>query len=147
MNNEDFGYDQNQNRGPEDGGAYQSAQADAENISEVIENLSKPRTMIYSVLSLILGIASFILCCCGGWFGLGLGVLAIVFSIVSRRHLGYFDGMSIAGLVLGICGTVFGLVVVALNFLTASGMLDAYLEQFFLEMEEDLGGDFPRDEF
>ena len=46
MNNEDFGYDQNQNRGPEDGGAYQSAQADAENISEVIENLSKPRTMI-----------------------------------------------------------------------------------------------------
>ncbi len=147
MNNEDFGYDQKQNRGPEDGGAYYGTQSSAEDISSVVENLSKPRTMIYSILSLVLGIASFVLCCCGGWFGLGLGVLAIVFSCVSRRHLGYFDGMSIAGLVLGICGTLFGLVVVILNFVIDSGMLDAYFEELFREMGEDLGGDFPSDAF
>ena len=67
----------------------------------------RPKTMGWSVASLILGIVS-VVCCCFGWASLVLGALAIVFSLVSRKSLGYFDGMCIAGLVLGIFGIVFG---------------------------------------
>ena len=109
----------------------------------MVENLSRPRTMIYSILSLVLGIASCVLCCCGGWVGAGLGVLGIVFSVVARRHLGYFDGMSVAGLVLGICGTLFGVAFVVLGYVLDSGVLDAYLEEFFAELEQELESQYP----
>ncbi len=65
-------------------------------------------TKAWSVAALILSILS-LLCCCFDWLGLGLGILAIVFSIVSRGSLGYFDGMAVAALVVGIIGAVFGL--------------------------------------
>ena len=68
----------------------------------------KRATIAWSVAALVLSILS-LLCCCFDWLGLGLGVLAIVFSIVSRKSLGYFDGLSVAALVVGIIGAVFGL--------------------------------------
>ena len=136
MNNNDFDYNRN-------GGDAYAGQGSAEDISGVVENLSRPRTMIYSILSLVLGIASCVLCCCGGWVGAGLGVLGIVFSVVARRHLGYFDGMSVAGLVLGICGTLFGVAFVVLGYVLDSGVLDAYLEEFFAELEQELESQYP----
>ena len=137
MNNNDFDYNRN-------GGDAYAGQGSAEDISGVVENLSRPRTMIYSILSLVLGIASCVLCCCGGWVGAGLGVLGIVFSVVARRHLGYFDGMSVAGLVLGICGTLFGVAFVVLGYVLDSGVLDAYLEEFFAELEQELESQYPK---
>ena len=74
---------------------------------EVIDD-SKPKSKIFSVISLILGVAS-VLLGFTGWPALILGALAIVFSIVSRVKLGYFDTMGIAGLMLGIFGIVFGM--------------------------------------
>ena len=68
----------------------------------------KRATKAWSVAALVLSILS-LLCCCFDWLGLGLGVLAIVFSIISSKSLGYFDGMSVAALVVGIIGAVFGL--------------------------------------
>ena len=136
MNNNDFDYNRN-------GGDAYAGQGSAEDISGVVENLSRPRTMIYSILSLVLGIASCVLCCCGGWVGAGLGVLGIVFSVVARRHLGYFDGMSVAGLVLGICGTLFGVAFVVLGYVLDSGVLDAYLEEFVAELEQELESQYP----
>jgi hypothetical protein len=65
-----------------------------------------PRSRGWSVASMVLGILS-ILCCCFTYVPLVMSVLAIIFSIVSRRNLGYFDGMAIAGLVMGIIGFIF----------------------------------------
>ena len=137
MNNGDFDY--GSNRGFDDQEYYHNAQRPAEDISGVVDSLSKPRTMLYSILSLVCGIVSLVLGCCGGWFGLGIGALAIVFSVISRRHLGYFDGKSIAGLVLGICGAVFGICSIALDYLVMSGALDAFLDQLLGELAPPTG--------
>ena len=103
MNNEDF---RNEQKEFDENAFYASSAPSPEDISGVVENLSQPRSMLYSIVSLACGIVSVVIGCCGGWFGLGIGALALVFSIVARRHLGYFDGKAIAGLVLGICGFV-----------------------------------------
>ena len=66
MKNDNFGYDQYR-AGAEGGDFFNGAPRPEEDISGVVENLSKPRTMIYSILSLVLGILSLVLCCCGGW--------------------------------------------------------------------------------
>ncbi len=137
MSNGDFEYGQNRENG-ENGEFYRSAPRSDEDISGVVENLSKPRTIIYSILSLAMGIASVVLSCCSGWFGLAIGVFGIVFSVISRHHLGYFDGLSIAGMVLGICGALFGLAFIILGFLGDSGVFDFYLSQF--EVEPTPGG-------
>ena len=81
----------------------------------VLKN-GRPKTMGWSVAALVLGIVS-VVCCCFGWASLILGVLAIVFAVISRRSLGYFDGMSIAGLILGIFGIVFGVAAIIGAFL------------------------------
>lgn len=82
---------------------------------ESLGDLSKPKTRAFSIASLVLGILSLV-CCCGGFVSFALGVLAIVFAIVARRHLGYFDGMSIAGMTCGIVGAVLGLLIGILSF-------------------------------
>ena len=130
MNNGDFDY-YNKQENEQGESYYQSPRDPAEDISGVVDSLSKPRTMLYSVLSLACGIVALLLGCCGGWFGLGIGALAITFSIISRCHLGYFDTKSVIGLVLGIAGAVFGIAYIVLDQLLESGALDAYLEEYF----------------
>ena len=138
MNNEDFDY-YNQPSGQEEQQAYRSARDPAEDISGVVDSLSKPRTMLYSVLSFMCGLGALVLGCCGGWFGLGVGALAIAFSIISRRHLGYFDTKSIVGLVLGIGGVVFGVATIVFEALLETGMLDTYIEELVQDMEQTPG--------
>lgn len=76
--------------------------------SEEVYVPGKKATKAWSIAALVLSIIS-LLCCCFDWLALGLGVLAIIFSVVSRKSLGYFDGMAVAALVVGIIGSVFGL--------------------------------------
>ena len=80
--------------------------SDEDRYYEVMDS-SKPKTKAFSVVSLTLGIIS-ILFCFIGWLGFIVGIAAIAFSAVSRIKLGYFDSMSVAGLILGIFGVVFG---------------------------------------
>ncbi len=137
MNNGDFDYYNKQT--DEQERSSQPSRDPAEDISGVVDSLSKPRTMLYSVLSLACGVAALILGCCGGWFGLGIGALAIAFSIISRCHLGYFDVKSVIGLVLGIAGAVFGVAAIALGELLESGAFDAYLDEIL--KDSDPGSD------
>ena len=66
----------------------------------------KSNTRLYSVISICLSILSVIL-----FFlpigGIICGVLGILFAIFSRKNLGYFDNISLWGLIIGIFGTVF----------------------------------------
>ena len=140
MRNEDFRNDQKEF---DENAFYASASPAPEDISGVVENLSRPRTRIYSILSLVCSIVSVLIGCCGGWFGLGLGALAIAFSVISRRHLGYFDGMAIAGLVLGICGVLFGAAMAVVGILIDNGTLDAFLEELIREMESEVEPSIP----
>ena len=146
MSNEDYRSNQDQNREQaafDEDAFYRSSAPAAEDISGIVENLSKPRSMLYSILSLVCAIVSVLICCCGGWFGLGLGALAIAFSVIARRHLGYFDGMAIAGLVLGICGVLFGAAMAVVGILIDNGTLDAFLEELIREMESEVEPSIP----
>ena len=74
---------------------------------QTLDRRGRPKKLGWSVASLVCGIigaftASF------GFSGIILGVCAVVFAIVSRRILGYFDVKSIAGLIFGIFGAIFG---------------------------------------
>ena len=97
---------------------------------EVFEN-SSSKNMGWSVASMILGIASVV----SGGFGLAAlitGILAIIFAVISRKKLGYFNGKAVAGLILGIFGAVFGIVLIIVNSL----MAEDFFKQFF-EIIED----------
>ena len=77
---------------------------------------SKHKTRLWSVISLALAIAALATCFLG-LPGLILAVLAVVMSLVSRKALGYFDGISIGGFISGIFGTVFSAVKIIIQIL------------------------------
>lgn len=96
----------------------------------VMDGRTKSRA--WSVASLCVAIAS-VLCCCSPWCAVGFGALGIIFAIISRNRIGYFDGPAIAGLIVAIFGVVFGI----------SGFVFTYLventdmfEELIKEMEQ-----------
>lgn len=103
----------------------------------VVEEKKKSRA--WSVAALVLGIVS-ILCCCIDWFGLVAGVLAVIFTVISRKNLGYFDGLSIGALITAIFGIIFSgvLVGVGIYLNLHPEILESYLETYY-EMLKDAG--------
>ena len=75
----------------------------------------------WSVISLFSGILAVLLCSVY-YLGLIFAAVSIASAIVSRRKLGYFDGMSLAGLLVGIVGCVFGAFALIVD---VTGVLDA----------------------
>lgn len=69
----------------------------------VVDNSSKAM----AIASLVCGILSIVLMCCS-YFGLICGIVAIVLAVVYKSKTVYkkFDGMSLAGLICGIIGTL-----------------------------------------
>ena len=106
---------------------------------QTLDRRGRPKKLGWSVASFICGIvgavtASF------GFSGIILGVCAVVFAIVSRRILGYFDGRSIAGLILGIFSTVFGgamLIYAATLDEEDQKFLWEWISQMFEDMQTD----------
>ncbi len=60
----------------------------------------------WSVISFFAGILSVLLCPIYV-LGFAFAVLSVVGAIVSRRKLGYFDTLALAGMLIGIVGSVF----------------------------------------
>ena len=110
---------------------------------KMVTNNGRRKTYGWSVASLVCGIISLV-CCCTGYAGVILGTLAIIFAIVSRKNLGYFDGMAVAGLVLGIIGFVLGLALIIFAYTIDEEFLKEYekeLEEYFKnnpELDPDL---------
>ena len=105
------------------------------------EVLLRPKTRAWSVVAIILGIVS-LLCCCIDYIGIAAGVLAIVFAIVSRKTLGYFDKTSIAAIIVGIFGIVLSVALVIVSVVLINS---PEYQQMLLELEQlygvDLNGD------
>jgi len=91
-------------------------------------NKDKPKYILWSLISAILGGIS-VICAFFGWGGLIIGAAAVVFAVVSRINLKYFDKISIMGLILGIFGMVFGAAVMILGILVENGTLTDYYFQ------------------
>lgn len=106
---------------------------------EEIFDLNRPKSRGWSVASMVLGIIS-VVCCCVGWIGFITSVLAIVFAVVSRVNLKYFDGMSIAGLVLGIFGLVMGIMMIWVTYGPMAEMLDEIYKELENMPTEDYNG-------
>ena len=70
----------------------------------VMDGKQKKRT--WSVISFILSLIS-IAFCSVPIAGIILGLLSLGAAIYSRKYIGYFDGFSLAGLMIGIFGVVF----------------------------------------
>ena len=98
---------------------------------QTVTGRGRRKTHGWSLAAMICGVISVI--CCSGYVGIILGTLAIVFAIVSRRNLGYFDSMTIAGLVLGIIGFVLGIAVLIAIY----SMDEEQLEDFLKKLLED----------
>ena len=95
----------------EDADGYYKDMTDApeENKSEyktVMDGV--PRSRGWSLAAVIIGILSVLLSAIP-FVGPVLGLIAVLTSVISRRHLGYFDGVAIGGIILGAIGFVFGL--------------------------------------
>lgn len=103
---------------------------------KMVTNNGRRKTYGWSVASMVCGILS-VICCCLGYAGLVLGVLAIVFAVISRKNLGYFDGMAIAGLVLGIIGLVLGVALIVASYAIDPAIYEEYLEEFWAEYEKN----------
>lgn len=80
----------------------------------------KGNTRLYSVISLACAVLSVIFFFVP-WLGLIFGIIAIGFSLISRKHLDYFEVLALVGLIVGIFGLVFSLTGIILGAVTESG--------------------------
>ena len=91
---------------------FEEKEAEKENKEEkfIYKNLFKEKnnTRVWSLASLLAAVLSVIFCFLPV-LGIILSLFSVALSVVSRRVLGYFDGLSIAGLIVGIFGFVFGI--------------------------------------
>ena len=129
--NNNYEKDENMNNsenGQNNSNYYQNEQDYA---FQMLTRNGKPKTRGWAVASMVLGILS-VVCCCFGWSGILMGAGAVILAIVSRRNLGYFDGMTIAGLILGIFGFVFGATILIYTLT----LPPEFWEEYFKELED-----------
>ena len=70
-----------------------------------------PKSNGFAIASLVTGILSLCVCCCYGG-GLVFGVLAIIFAIIQSKQTGEMSSSSIAGMICGILGTLFSIILI-----------------------------------
>ena len=130
-NNSEF-----ENGGQDQNESAQNSYGEQDYAFQTLLRNGRPKTLGFSVASLVVGIMS-VVCCFLGWSGIVLGIGAIVFSLISRKQLGYFDGMSVAGLILGIFGFVFGVsILIAVNFLITEEMIEEFWQEYYKQLED-----------
>ena len=78
------------------------------------------RKRFWSLASLTLGILSILLCLVY-YVAIPLAICAVVAAFVSRKNFGFFDQITIVGIILGLVGAVFGIFALSLDII---GVLD-----------------------
>ena len=99
----------------------------------------KEKSRVFSVASIAMAAAS-LFCCVFPYPAILLGALAIVFALFSRRNIGYFDGLALVGLIIGIAGIVFGACGFALSYIAEGS---EWYKQFLEQLENSGGGTGP----
>ena len=108
----------------------------------------------FSIASMVCGIVGVLMCCCCiYWFNLILGILAIVFAIISAKQSKAMRGMAIAGLILGIIAILIFIALFAFelwllnlteaefNDLIGNAIKDTFGEDFYKEYMAEMGFD------
>ena len=72
-----------------------------------------------AIASMVLGIVSIILCCCGNFVTVTLALIGLILGIVSQAQKS--NGIAIAGIITSAFGLVFGIIGVALMFAGING--------------------------
>ena len=99
----------------------------------------KQKRRVWSVISIVLAAVS-LLCCCAPTVGITAALVAIVTSIVSRKSLGYFDKLSITGLIIAIFGLVFGIfTLVMTGIIESSPEFKEWYERMMEELKNQSG--------
>ena len=106
----------------------------------------------FAIASLVCGILGMLMCCCCVyWFNLILGILAVVFSVVSARQSKKIRGLAIAGLILGILALLIfvalfafelwitGLSEAEFNAMIGDTIKDLFGEEFYKEYMSEMG--------
>lgn len=96
----------------------------------IFDSRGRPKNKAFSIASMVCGVLS-ISFSFFGWAALVLGICAIIFSIISRKNMGYFNGFAIAGLITGIIGTVFGFSLIIVSFVNP-----AFFEEFIMSVPD-----------
>ena len=63
-------------------------------------------------------------------------------ALITRKNIGYFDGLSIAGIIVGIIGTVLGISgIILFKILEENSFIEEFLKDFE-KLEEETGREF-----
>ena len=94
-------------------------QADSEDVQDyAYKNVmgGNQNSRLFSVISIIFAILSVGLCFIPA-LGIILGLVAMGLGVLSRRNIGYFDGLSLGGIITSIFGVVFSISAILLDYI------------------------------
>lgn len=102
----------------------------------------RPYGQAFTIASLILGLLSVTVGCCG--ISLPLGALGILFALLVRRKGKRMEGTARTGLILSIIGFITGILLTVYAFISIPFLMqnDAYREQFNIYFRAGTGMDF-----
>lgn len=126
---------------------YQNSGGSSDNYTYTV--LTRPKSRVWSVLAIMSSMIGLFCCCSTGYIGLGLGILGIIFAIISRKSLGYFDTTSIFAIIFGIFGIVISAAILLFSYaLLTNPELQELFESYLEYYEQSFGEAFPTpDEF
>lgn len=103
--------------------------------------LTRPKSRVWSVLALMASMVGLFCCCCIEYAGLILGVVGIIFAIISRKSLGYFDTTSIFAIIFSIFSIVLSVAILAFEYAIETNPDLKELFESYLEYYEDVYGE------
>ena len=92
--------------------------------------LDKKNSRAWSLASLAMSIVALLCCCFIDWLGMVFSTVAIVFALISRKNIGYFDRLSLAGIIVGIFGIVFGIAGIVLSRLLSEEFFEELMKEY-----------------
>lgn len=104
----------------------------------------RPNKNPMSIASMVCGILSTV-CCCFGYVGAVLGIIAVILAFISRKESGKFDAMAVTGLALGIFGAAISIISLLSLYLIPEDVFNEYFDSYYEQFGQD--GTFGNSDF